>query len=144
MANSLYAAYKQEQLGDAAGPGHGSVNWETATIKLVLCDSADYTANVNTDQDLADIAAAGRVATGTLASKTAVLSGNTLTMDAADLTLTAVSGDQSEVMVIYKDSGTVSTSLLIVFFDTFSSGMPITPNGGDIQVVFNASGIFNW
>lgn len=144
MANSLYLAYKQESVGDAAGPGHGTVNWETATIKAVLVDSADYTPAVNTDQDLADIASAGRVATATIGSRTAVASGNTMTQSGANTTFTAVTGDQSELIVIYKDSGTASTSLLIVLFDTFTSGMPVTPNGGDIVAQWNASGIFSW
>lgn len=144
MANSLYLAYKQELLGDAAGSGHGVVNWETATIKQILADSADYTANVNTNQDLVDVPAAARVSTATLAGKTVTVASNTATIDATDATHTAVTGDQSEVLVIYKDSGTEATSLLIVFFDTFTSGMPVTPNGGDILVQYNASGIFTW
>lgn len=144
MANSLYLAYKQETIGDAAGPGHGPVDWEADTIKVVLFDSADYTPSINVDADLADIASGGRVATATLASKTAIASGNKLVQDAADVTFSSVSGDQSEGLVIYKDSGSAATSLLIVLFDTFTSGMPVTPNSGDIQVQWNASGIFDW
>lgn len=145
MANSLFAAYKAVQLGDAAVSGFTAVNWESDDCRLILIDAADDTIAVNTDQDLADIAAGARVATsGAIGSKTAVLSSNTLTMDAADVTLTAVSGDQSEQVVVYRHTGTEATALLIVFFDTFSSGMPVTPNGGDISIQWNASGIFNW
>lgn len=145
MANSLFAAYKGVQLGDAAISGFSVVNWESDDCRVVLIDTADDDPAVNTDQDLADIAGAARVATsGALGSKTAVLSGNTLTMDAADITLTAVTGDQSEEILIYRHTGTESTSLLIVSFDTFTSGMPITPNGGDISIQWNASGIFSW
>lgn len=144
MANSLFLAYKQEQVGDAAGPGHGAVDWEADTLKCFGLDTADDTVNINTDQDLDDLVGAGIVVTGTLASKTAVASSNTMTQDAADLTFTAVTGDQFENLVIYKDSGVAATSLLIVYFDTFTSGMPVTPNGGDIVVQWNASGIWNW
>ncbi|HEY9660146.1 MAG TPA: hypothetical protein V6C65_16940 [Allocoleopsis sp.] len=145
MANSLFLAYKQEQIGDAAGPGHGAVDWELATtIKATLHDSADTTVNVNTHQDIADILAAGRVATVALTSRTVVASSNTLTIDAADATFATVTGDQAEQIIIWNDSGVESTSLLIVFFDTFTSGMPVTPNGGNIDLVFNASGIFTW
>jgi hypothetical protein len=35
-----------------------------------------------------------------------------------------------------------STSPLALLFDTFGSGMPVTPNGGDIVVQWNVSGIF--
>lgn len=144
MANSLFLAYKQESLGDAAGPGHGPVDLEADTIKATLIDSADDTIDVNTDQDIADILAAARVATGTLASKTVVASSNTLTFDAADLTLSAVTGDQAEQLILWKDTTVETTSLLVVFFDTFTSGMPVTPNGGDIVLQWNASGIFTW
>jgi hypothetical protein len=145
MANSLFAAYKAVQLGDAAVSGFSVVNWESDDCRLVLIDTADDDPNVNTDQDLADIAGAARVAvSGALATKTAVLSSNTLTMDAADVTLTAVTGDQSEELLIYRHTGTEATSLLIVSYDTFTSGMPITPNGGDIQIQWNASGMWSW
>ncbi len=144
MANSLFLAYKQEQLGDAAGPGHGAVDWEADDMRAILIDSADDTINVNTDQDLADIVAGARVATVALTGEAVTTSSNTATVDAADATFTSVTGDQSEQVVIYKHTGTESTSLLVVFFDTFSSGMPVTPNGGNIDLVFNASGIFTW
>ena len=145
MANSLFLAYKQEQLGDAAGPGHGAVDWEAATtINATLHDAADTTVNVNTHQDIADIAGAGRVATVALTSRTVVASSNTLTIDAADAVFSTVTGDQAEEIIIWNSTGTESTSLLIVYFDTFTSGMPVTPNGGDINLNFNASGIFTW
>jgi hypothetical protein len=145
MANSLFLAYKQVLLGDAAGPGHSFSGWEAATtVNATLIDSADDTINVNTDQDIADVLAAGRVATVALTGRTVTVSSNTATVDAADATFTAVTGDQSEQVIIWNSTGTESTSLLIVFFDTFTSGMPVTPNGGNIDLVFNASGIFTW
>lgn len=144
MANALFLAYKQEQLGDAAGPGHGAVDWEADDIRAILIDSADDTIAINTDQDLADIAAGARVATVALTGEAVTTSSNTATLDAADPTWPTVTGDQSEQVVLYKHTGTESTSLLCVFFDTFTSGMPITPNGGDIQLQFNASGIMAW
>jgi hypothetical protein len=145
MANSLFLAYKQESLGDAAGPGHGTVDWEADDIRLILLDNADDDPAVNTDQDLADIVAGARVATSAnLASKTAVAASNTLTLDHADTTLATVTGDQSESILYYKHTGTESTSLLICEFDTASSGLPVTPNGGDIIIAPNASGLFAW
>ena len=36
-------------------------------------------------------------------------------------------------MVIYQDTGDVNTSRLIAFIDT-ATGLPVTPNGGDIVV----------
>jgi hypothetical protein len=130
MANSLYTKGKENLLS-------GNFNLSSNTVKVVCVDSADYTRNLSTDDALDDIAAGGRVATGTLASKT-VTNG---VFDAADLTFTAVSGDQFEYLVVYKDSGTESTSYLLACYDT-ATGLPLTPNGGDVVAVWNASGLF--
>lgn len=54
--------------------------------------------------------------------------------DAADLTFTAVTaGAACQALVIFKDTGTDSTSKLIAYIDT-GAGLPVTPNGGDITV----------
>lgn len=144
MANVLFDCFKGIQLGDAAYTGFTVVDFEANTIKAILLDSADDTILPQSDQDLADIVGGAIVSTGTLASKTVVTATGTSTFDAADTTLSAVTGDQSETVVIYKDSGVAGTSQLIVYFDTFASGMPVTPNGGDIVLSWNASGIFSW
>lgn len=86
---------------------------------------------------LDDLAAGGRVAvSGNLASKT-----NTLgVLDATDVTLTAVSGDTVEALIGYLHTGTESTSLLIWYMDS-GTGLPFTPNGGDVTLQWSASGI---
>lgn len=59
----------------------------------------------------------------------------------ANPTFTAATGAVSELMVVAKDTGTDSTSPLLFFLDTFSSGMPVTPNGGDITCTIAAGGV---
>ena len=99
---------------------------------------ADYTYSAAHDF-LDDVPLAARVATSpNLGSKTFA---NGL-FDAADTTFTAVTGDVSEALIIYVDTGAAATSRLVAFFDTGVTGLPVTPNGGDINVVWNASGIF--
>lgn len=134
----VYAPYKQKCL-DSSAPDLTSTN-----IKLVLVDSADYTISLPNDDFLADIAAAGRVATsGNLASKT--ITGGVF--DAADLApaFTAVTGDVSEYVVGFRDTGTDTTSELLWINDS-GTGLPVTPNGGDINVTFDsgASKIFRF
>lgn len=144
MANTLFGAYKQELIGDAAGPGHGSIDWELATtIKETYIDHADDIPVPGTDQDIADILAAARVHTATVTGRTSVLSGTTLTQDATDTTHTAVAGDVFESIVLWHDTATEATSMLLVFFDT-GTGLPATPNGGNIITQYNASGIFTF
>jgi hypothetical protein len=134
MANNLYTNYANLMLGNGT---HALPDWDTDTIKLILFDAADYTPNLATHQDLADVPSGARVAVATIASPT--ISGGKV--DASDVTAAAVSGDQSEGVIYYKHTGTESTSPLMVLLDTFSAGMPVTPNGGDIDFVFNASGL---
>lgn len=130
MANALYTKGKENLLS-------GNFNLSSNTVKVVCVDSADYTLAITTHDALDDVAAAGRVATGTLASKT-VTDG---VFDAADLTFSTVSGDQFEYLIVYKDSGVESTSYLLACFDT-ATGLPLTPNGGDVVAQWNASGLF--
>ena len=128
MANLLYPNGK-EAFAEAG------IDWTTDTIKVVLVDGADYTYSSAHD-NFDDVPSGARVASATLASTTNVDG----VLDAADTTFTAVTGDVSELLIIYKDTGVESTSTLIALFDTVT-GLPVTPNGGDILIQWNASGI---
>lgn len=129
MANAMY------DLGRASFLD-GGIAWSTDNVKAVLVDTGAYTVNLATHQYLSDIAAGARIATSAnLASKTSTAG----VADAADVTFTAVTGASIEAVVLYKDTGTASTSNLICYIDT-ATGLPVTPNGGDITVVWdNAS-----
>lgn len=139
MANALFAAYRSLVL--SAPP-----NLSSATIKAMFVDHADDTPVAATDDFINDIASAARVpAIGscpTLGSKTlgTVAAG---VFDAADATFTALTGDASESLILFEDSGSEGTSDLIAFWDT-ATGLPLTPNGGDVVVQWSASGIFTF
>jgi hypothetical protein len=131
MASSLYTPFKKLLLD-------GDIDLLVDNIKVVLVDAADYTFSAAHDF-LDDVAAGARVATsGNLASKTTTGGA----FDAADVTFSAVTGDVSEALIIYKDTGVAATSPLIAYIDT-ATGLPVTPNGGDIVVTWHASGIFS-
>jgi hypothetical protein len=129
MASGLYSKAKQD-LAD------GNLIWRTGTsqtFKVVLVDTNDYTVNLSAHDFLDDIPAGARVATATIANPTnanGVCNGD-------DITFSAVSGDVSEALVIYRDSGNEATSPLIAYIDTVASGLPVTPNGGDITVTWD-------
>lgn len=127
MANALYDSGREAFLaGDAA--------WDSDNFKATLIDNADYTVNLATHDNYDDVAVAARVATsGNLASKTTTAG----VADAADITWTAVTGDVSESIVIWKDTGVESTSRLIAYIDT-ATGLPVTPNGGNISVAWDS------
>jgi hypothetical protein len=128
MSNALYNKARQAFL-------EGGLAWLTDDIRVILVDNALYTFNQSTHEFLSDIPAGARVAVSTS------LTGKTSTdgvADATDLnpTFTAVSGAQSEAVVLYKHTGVEGTSRLIAYIDT-ATGLPVTPNGGDILVVWD-------
>lgn len=126
MANALYDKGRENFLG-------GDIDWDANTIKLVCVDEADDTIDLSNDDALDDRAAGSRVATsGAFSTKTKTAG----VADADDVTLTSVTGDQFESIDIYKDTGTESTSLLICNIDT-ATGLPLTPNGGNITVTWD-------
>lgn len=124
MANALYDTGRNAFLT-------GAVNWTSDTIAAVLVKTTSgYTANMSTDQFLSTIVSGNRVATFSgLTTKTAVAG----VADAADVTFSAVTGSAAGAVVIYKSTGTDTTSQLIAYIDT-ATGLPVTPNGGDITV----------
>lgn len=130
MANTYYTKAK-DALWKA------QIAYDTDNIKAVLVDTADYTLNVATHEFLSDIPAIARVATS------ANLTGKTISggvIDAADVVLSTVAGDEAEAVVVYQDTGVESTSRLIAYVDT-ATGLPVTPNITDITIRWNASGI---
>lgn len=123
MANSLYAKGREGFLSS-------DIDWDANTIKCVFLDGADYTPNLSTHDNLDDVPSAARVGTAqTLANKT-VTDG---IADADDVTFTALTGDQVEYILIYKDTGTESTSRLIALIDT-ATGLPLTPSGSNVTI----------
>jgi hypothetical protein len=134
MANAIYDKGREGFLA-------GDIDWDANTIKAVLVDTGAYTVNLTTHQFLSDIASGARIATSAaLASKT-VTAG---VADAADVTITGVTGASVEAVVIYQDTGVVGTSRLIAYLDTATSGLPLTPNGSDVLITWpnDASRIF--
>lgn len=136
MANLIYPKYKQALLDGAADTA-----LDTTTVKAVLVDAADYV-YADTHEFLASVPAAGRVATSAALATKTITNG---TFDAADFTFTAVTGDPAEILIIYTEAATPAdtTSRLIAMYDTGVTGLPVTPNGGDINVTVNASGFFS-
>ncbi len=127
MANALYDAGREGFLA-------GNLDWDANDIRLIFVDEADDTIDLAVDDFLDDRAVASRVAvSGSFASKTTTAG----VADAADVTVSSVSGDQFESIDIYYHTGVESTSRLICNIDT-ATGLPTTPNGGNISVVWDS------
>lgn len=142
MANALFVSFRNGVLG-----AHATyVDLDSDTISVMFVDHADDTPVAATDDFLDDIASAARVpalgSAPTVGSKTigTVAAG---TFDSADVTFTALTGDVSESLIMFKNTGNHATSNLIAFWDT-ATGLPLTPNGGDVVVAPSASGWFTF
>ena len=143
MASGLYVNYKNLMLGlDSAA--HTVADWDTDSIDCAIVSGADYTENLSTHQDWNDTGYAldtcyNSEATQTLANVT-ITAG--VVDNTADITFTAVAIDGAkdvDALVHFRSTGVVTTDTLLTFHDQFTA---VTPNGGDIVVAYNASGIF--
>lgn len=136
MANALYPLFKQALLNKEH-------DLNSDSIQATLIDTADesysatddtYVAGANGIADLAKVAVFGPLTTPTIANGV---------FDTDNFTWTAVSGDVSEAIILWNTTPTTPTAdPLIAWYDTGMTGMPVTPNSGDINVTVNGSGWF--
>ena len=131
MASVIYPKAKEQLL-------QAGINMSSGAIKAVLIDTGTYTYSAahNAYDDLS----------GVVGTESSAFSDKTFTdgvFNATDITFSAVTGATVEAIVIFVDTGTANTDLLIAYIDSAVSGLPVTPNGGDITITWNASGIFS-
>lgn len=139
MANAIYPKFKTA-LGTGATNSTLNVNDATNGVFVALVDTGTYTYSATHEfySSLSGIVGTDqRIVTNTFGT---VSDG---TLDGDNVTFTAVSGNSVEALVLYrKNSGANTTWRLVAFLDTGQTGLPVTPNGGDITITWNASGIF--
>lgn len=121
----------------------GAINYASDTIKVALCTSA-YTPDQDTHDYFNDITnevtGTGYTAGGaTLASKTSTYTAgtNTQSLDAADVTWGS-STITARYAVIYKSTGTASTSPLIGYVDF---GQDVVSSAGNFTITWDATGM---
>ncbi len=142
MANVFFNRAKYELV-------NGKINWNNDTIKIALMNNSFSTPTASSYDTWSQVSSYECSGTGytagglTLSNKTLTEDdiNNKAIADAGDPTWTGINVGTIKGAMIYKSTGTPSTSTLICWIDT--GGFPITTNGGDITIQFNASGIFN-
>lgn len=129
MASAIYPKFKEALL-------QGTYNLSSVAVRAVLIDTGVYTYSTAHDfyNDLSGVVG---TESGALGSKTFTNGA----FDSADITFSAVTGNTAEAIVLFVDTGNVATDALIAYIDS-GTGLPVTPNGGDINVTVNASGWF--
>lgn len=127
-----------------SGVANGVWDWDTDTIKLSLHTSS-YAQNLDTDDFYNDVtnevAANGTYTTGglTLSGCTATYDGATdeTRLDANDFSVTGVTFT-TRYGVVYKSTGTASTSPLIALIDF---GADQTVSSGNFSIQFASNGV---
>lgn len=125
MSNALFEKARERLL-------KAQTDWINDTINVVLGDSGVYTVNLTT-HEYYNAMQAGVIAGPVALAGKAVTSG---AADASDVTFSAVSGSSIEFIGCYKSVTNPADSPLIFYIDT-ATGLPITPNGGDIIVTWD-------
>lgn len=138
MADVIYNSFKANIM-------NGNIDLDTDTIKVALVTSA-YTPNQDAHEDFADVTnevtGTGYTADGeALASKAVTIddTDNEGVFDAADVTWSS-STITARGAVIYKDTGSAATSLLICYLDF---GSDQSSSAGDFTIQWNSEGILN-
>jgi flagellar basal body rod protein FlgF len=119
MANFVYTTAKENIA-------KGLIDFDSHDIKFALC-SAGYVAVAATDYHAADFAA-GLIATSGILQSCTTTDG---VVDYADITVPTVTGAAVTQLVLYDSTA----DLLIADFNT-GTGIPFTPNGGDVTLQF--------
>ena len=137
MSNAVYPKFKQSLLTEA--DASKSLDQSTANVApwAALVDTGTYTYSA-AHQFYSSLS--GVVGTDQQITTPTVASG---LFDGDDVTFPSVTGASVEAVVVYrKNAGANTTWRLVIYDDTSITGAPVTPNGGNITVTWNASGIF--
>jgi len=138
MANAVYPLYKTAILSAGTntslivdtvddGPFVSLVDTGTYTYSSAHQFYNSLTGIVGTDQRIT-VPTVGSVAAGTF--------------DGNNVTFSSVTGATVEALVITRHNvGANTTWRLVLYEDTAVTGLPVTPNGGDISISWSASGI---
>jgi hypothetical protein len=137
MANALYPKWKEALLQHTANSNlNGS---GTTGVYAALIDTNDV--GYNAAHEFFSSVVAAQIGAEQEIGATKSYTGGVF--DGANVTFTGVSGDQAEAIVIFRKTAGANTEwCLVAFLDTDITGLPVTPNSGDITVSWNASGIF--
>lgn len=133
MANALFDAGREGFLD-------GSIDWDTAVIKVALVRGYTFSAAHKFVSDIT-------TASGVLAATSAALASKTVTggvADAADITFTAVASNAGNHSLLIFQSSAVTggadvaaTAQRVIGWIDTGTNLPIVPNGGDVTIAWD-------
>jgi hypothetical protein len=137
MANAVYPLFKQSLLTEADTNKSLNQTGSNAPYAALVTTSSGYVYSAAHQfyTSLTNI-----VGTPQPITTPTVVNG---TFAGDNVTFTAVSGTVVGAIVIYRqNAGANTTWRLTLYEDSSVTGLPVTPNGGNILITWNASGIF--
>jgi hypothetical protein len=132
MATVKHTNWLNLMLG---GGNHTLPDFNTDNIDASLLDETDAALTAS-DEDYDDVDTATVVSTADVGVSSIGSGAVTLT---GAVTFTAVTGDAADWLTVWKNSGTPSTSPLAISWDSASTGLPVTPNGGNIVATWGSN-----
>ncbi len=140
MAIMVHDNFRNAQLGVPGGTTT-TTDFDADDLRIALLDQTD------SGTITVDTANFGEVNGATIVAESAALASKTVgtvavgVFDADNVVLSAVTGDAADYLILRKYDATAANSPLIITWDSTTTGIPMTPNGGDITVTWNTSGI---
>ena len=132
MATIVHLDWLDGMLGD---PTHSVVDLNTDNIDASLLDATDSGTITSASVDYDEVDAATVVATEDV-TISGIANG---VVSISAVTFSGVTGDAADYLAIWKNSGTPGTSPLVITWDSATTGLPVTPNGGDITATWGSN-----
>jgi hypothetical protein len=134
-------------LVNTAANGYWTITVTSTTVITLDTSSGNgvggatgFAVDLTNDTAWADISA-GLVGTAqTIVSPT--ITNGVFDDNGSNITYTSVTGDPCEALIIYNDTPTTPIADPLIACIDDATGLPVTPNSGDITVTFDTAGIF--
>ena len=142
MATVIHNNFRNAQLGVPAN-STTTVDFDADDIDVALLDATDSGAIAVTTENYGEVDTATVVADRADSADVPLTTKTIGTVavgvfDADDVTFGSISGDEADYLVLYKYDATPANATLIATWDSVTTGLPVTPNGGDITVTWGA------
>ncbi len=107
----------------------GAGNVTTAVLKAQVIDEASYTfVRTHPTMEIANVPAAAKIGTAVTLGTVTFPTTNDCDIDVPDFTVTALTGNVSEAVLIYIETGATDAQRIPLLY---INGLTITPNGGN-------------
>jgi hypothetical protein len=137
LANALYPLWKLQLYSFVANN-----NLSTGNVKVALIDTGNYTYSA-AHQFFSSVSGSAIIGTPqVIANKTFTIVSGAPVFNGDDVSFTTVTGNSVEALIIYIDTTVAATSPLVAYIDSSVTGLPVTPNGGNIGITWDSTGIF--